>query len=228
MDRKRLQLNRNQKIVLLVTAVLLAVISVTAVLRMRVIHWKNQQSEMSFLVLINKDNPVPTDIDIEFTMIDDENMVDARCAFELEQMLSECRQRGFDLSITHSFLTEGGVEELIAAETERARAMDGLAVSAEEYVSSRIAHAGCNEHQTGFAVDIEDNAAEDQEKSAAHDWLRENSWRYGFILRYDRGREAVTGYGFNPTHYRYVGVAAAEQIHELDMTLEEYINMFYK
>jgi len=228
MERKKLQLNKNQKIVLLVTAVLMTVISVTALVRMRVIHWQKQQPEMGFLVLINKDNPIPTDIDIEFTMIDDEQMVDARCADELEQMLGECRANGFNIKITHSFLTEGGVEEMIAEEIERVRAMENAPLSAEEYVAIRIAPAGYNEHQTGFAVDIVDEDTDDQENSAAHDWLRENSWKYGFILRYDKGQKTVTGYGYNPTHYRYVGASAAEQIHELNMTLEEYIKMFYE
>ncbi len=58
-------------------------------------------------------------------------------------------------------------------------------------------------------------------------WLMDNSWRYGFILRFPENKTAVTGMDFRPWHYRYIGREAAAQIHELDLSLEEYIQMFY-
>ena len=57
--------------------------------------------------------------------------------------------------------------------------------------------------------------------------MRENAWRYGFILRYPEGSESVTGRSADSSHYRYVGLTAAEQIQTLDICLEEYMGMFF-
>ena len=59
-------------------------------------------------------------------------------------------------------------------------------------------------------------------------WLMENSWRYGFILRYPNEKSDITGIIYEPWHYRYVGEEAAAEIYELGLTLEEYLDMFYE
>ena len=79
----------------------------------------------------------------------------------------------------------------------------------------------------GLAVDILDSASSDAASSAVASWLRENAWQYGFILRYPEGSEESTGMPSNPWHYRFVGEAAAAQIQQLGITLEDYVNMFY-
>ena len=68
---------------------------------------------------------------------------------------------------------------------------------------------------------------ESQADTPTQKWLLENSWRYGFILRYPADGESVTGVIYEPWHYRYVGPDAARQISQLGLTLEEYISMFY-
>ena len=57
--------------------------------------------------------------------------------------------------------------------------------------------------------------------------LRDNAWQYGFIQRYPEGKTAATGVAYTPFHYRYVGREAAQQLWELGLTLEEYIDLFY-
>ena len=57
-------------------------------------------------------------------------------------------------------------------------------------------------------------------------WMKENSYRYGFILRYPQGKEYITGYGYESWHYRYVGLEAANYIHQNDITFEEYYAYF--
>ena len=78
---------------------------------------------------------------------------------------------------------------------------------------------GTSEHQLGLAIDVQGTAAQE--------WMRENAWRYGFILRYPEGSESVTGRSADSSHYRYVGLTAAEQIQTLDICLEEYMGMFF-
>ena len=83
------------------------------------------------------------------------------------------------------------------------------------------ARAGYSEHQTGLVSDI--NQIEDAfENTDAFKWLSENSYKYGFILRFPKDKENLTGYKYEPWHYRYVGTEAAKIIHDEDLTLEEY------
>lgn len=77
--------------------------------------------------------------------------------------------------------------------------------------------AGTSEHQTGLALDIVAAGYqildEEQEDTAEQKWLMENSWKYGFILRYPSEKSDITGIGYEPWHYRYVGKAAAADIY---------------
>ncbi len=82
---------------------------------------------------------------------------------------------------------------------------------------------GCSEHETGLAFDV--TARYDHgtfEDTPQFTWLSAHCWEYGFILRYPKGKEAVTGIDYEPWHYRYVGEAAARIIREQGWTLEEY------
>lgn len=91
-------------------------------------------------------------------------------------------------------------------------------------VDTFSARPGHSEHQTGLALDI--NVASTKahfENTAAFAWLKEHCAEYGFILRYDKGKEAITGYRFEPWHYRYVGVETAKAVMEQGLSYEEYL-----
>lgn len=88
------------------------------------------------------------------------------------------------------------------------------------------AHPGHSEHQTGLAVDISTTSQQcylDECFIGTSDgqWLADNAYKFGFTLRYPKGKEAITGYNFEPWHYRYVGVALATALHQSGLTLEE-------
>ena len=61
------------------------------------------------------------------------------------------------------------------------------------------------------------------EKSNEFNWMKDNAHLYGFILRYPKGKEKITGFKYEPWHYRYVGVKHAKMIYEGNLTLEEYL-----
>ena len=90
-----------------------------------------------------------------------------------------------------------------------------------------VALPGASEHQTGLAVDFayyengvyNDDVKEDDKEAI---WLKNNCWKYGFILRYPKGKENITGYNFEPWHFRFVGLELAKKIYDEDLTLEEY------
>lgn len=86
------------------------------------------------------------------------------------------------------------------------------------------ARPGHSEHQTGLALDI--NVARTTahfENTPAFAWLQENCAQYGFLLRYPQDKRAITGYRFEPWHYRYVGVETAQACMEQGLTYDEYI-----
>lgn len=101
----------------------------------------------------------------------------------------------------------------------RYSARDGAA-AADRY----SAHAGYSEHQTGLALDVSvpGGTLNGFKKSKQFEWMRDNAHRFGFILRYGEGMEYITGYKFEPWHYRYVGAEAAAFIYENGLTFEEY------
>ena len=90
------------------------------------------------------------------------------------------------------------------------------------------AKAGRSEHQTGYALDVS-CASEGWDLQESFgltpegQWLADHCWKYGFIIRYKGETEAVTGYAYEPWHIRYVGEAAAKEIYEQNVTLEEYL-----
>ena len=87
------------------------------------------------------------------------------------------------------------------------------------------ARPGHSEHQLGYAVDI--NTVQEKFKNTKeYAFLKDNAYKYGFIERYKEGKEFITGYGYEPWHYRYVGIDAAKIIYENDLTLEEYLLLY--
>ena len=95
------------------------------------------------------------------------------------------------------------------------------------YAFRSVAKPGCSEHQTGLAIDIcvykDDKCYIEHELEDMDEikWLIENSYKYGFILRYPRYMEDKTGYNYEPWHFRYVG-ELAEYLHRNNMLLEDY------
>jgi len=99
-----------------------------------------------------------------------------------------------------------------------------LRYNSQATVDTFSARPGSSEHQTGLALDI--NTANVQahfEKTPAYAWLKEHCAEYGFMLRYPLGKEAITGYRFEPWHYRYVGTEIAKTCMEQEITYEEYL-----
>ena len=99
--------------------------------------------------------------------------------------------------------------------------------SGKEEADKYVAQAGASEHQTGLAMDILSTEYttldEGFENTKAYEWIVENCHKYGFIIRYPKGKEEITGYNFEPWHLRYVGVDVATEIMSKGITLEEYL-----
>ena len=95
-------------------------------------------------------------------------------------------------------------------------------------VDTYSARPGYSEHHTGLAIDI-DNGQLDYNKfylTKEFNWMNDNAYKYGFILRYPKDKEKITGYKYEPWHYRYVGKEVAEYIKKHNSTYEEYYYEF--
>lgn len=96
----------------------------------------------------------------------------------------------------------------------------------KKYADACSARPGHSEHQTGLSFDIMgSNQDYDKfEEAEEFKWMKNNAYKYGFILRYPKGKEYITGFKYEPWHYRYVGKTAAKKIFLEQITLEEYYN----
>jgi len=96
-----------------------------------------------------------------------------------------------------------------------------------EYANKTAAKAGHSEHQTGLAIDITKKKWGEyiDEEDKEFKWLEENAHKYGFILRYPKGKEKITGYTYEPWHFRYVTIEVSKELKEKNITYEEYIGM---
>ena len=94
-----------------------------------------------------------------------------------------------------------------------------------KYADSIAARTGYSEHQTGLALDIYSKECTSQAKfheSKSYEWLINNSYKFGFILRYPKDKQNITGYNYESWHYRYLGKDLAKKVYDSGLTFDEY------
>lgn len=96
----------------------------------------------------------------------------------------------------------------------------------QKYVDNYVALPGYSEHQTGLALDVASKNTKIFAESEEYNWMIENSYKYGFIMRYPKNKQNITGYKYESCHYRYVGEKIAKYIHENNLTYDEYYIRF--
>lgn len=179
------------------------------------------------LVLVNAWTPLPAGHSIALTQLKNGQSVDERCYPALQKMMDDCRAEGLEPLICSSYRSAEKQERLFQKQMEPYLAQGYSEADARAAAGNAVAIPGTSEHQLGLALDIVDTnhqlLDESQEQTAVQQWLIQNSWKYGFILRYPTDKSAVTGIMYEPWHYRYVGPTAAREIHEQGVCLEEYL-----
>lgn len=171
-----------------------------------VIVQKSQMTYINGILLVNKTHPVPS------SYAPGENK-EARQA--LTALQNDAKNHGYYLPLLSGYRSYSYQKTLYQNYVNR----DG-----EEKANTYSAKPGQSEHQTGLAFDIgELNSSFG--RTPAGIWLRENAHRYGFIIRYPEGKEAITGYAYEPWHVRYINVQVATEIYQRNITLEEYLQV---
>lgn len=144
-------------------------------------------------------------------------------------MMDDARLQGLSPTICSSFRTMDKQKTLYNNKVQTYLSQGYSKEQAEIEAAKWIAFPGTSEHQTGLAVDIVSHNYQsldrEQENTPEQKWLMENSYKYGFVLRYPEDKSDITGINYEPWHYRYVGVDAAKKIYEGGICLEEYLEL---
>ncbi len=184
------------------------------------------------MFLVNKNNPLPSDYDsrIETRVVFEswrEYLLDVRAADYLEDMIAAAKEDGIDLLVVSAYRTieyqQQNFDKSVQDRIDRGMTQE------EAYADTlaEVALPGESEHNAGLALDImveeyqnmDDDGFEDTEAFA---WLDKHAAEYGFILRYPKGKQDVTGIIYEPWHYRFVGLYYANEIKKSGLCLEEY------
>lgn len=178
-------------------------------------------SEEWNLIIVNRWNELPEDYSVELTELSNGQKVDSRIYPYLQEMFDAARAEGIYPVVREGYRTAEEQQEILDDKIQTYINQGYSQSRAERTAKEWVALPGTSEHQLGIAVDI--NA--DKSKCSNEDvyaWLAENAYKYGFILRYPPGKQEITGTSYEPWHYRYVGVEAAQEIYEQGICLEEY------
>ena len=145
-------------------------------------------------------------------------MVRADILSDLLKMFEDAQRNGYYIIVDSGYRSYNYQQKILDKKIKEV---------GEEEAYKIVAIPGSSEHQTGLCIDIaylynniySDNVTENDEEVK---WLIKNCYKYGFILRYPKGKEEITGYIYEPWHYRYVGKKLAKKLYKNNKTLEEY------
>lgn len=185
------------------------------------------QTDDDYFFIVNKEIRLPDDYSIETDFVQGSYQLEAVAAMRCREMIEAAKKDGINLKVLSAYRTVEYQENLFSRNVRQR--MDDYGMSYDEAVydvSINIAPPGGSEHNAGLAVDIIEtdhwDTYEEFEDTEEFAWLQEHCAEYGFILRYLKGREDVTGYIYEPWHYRYVGINHAKDVMESGLCLEEY------
>ena len=179
------------------------------------------------LTLVNFENTIPKDWKVDLVRLNNGQSVDRRIYDDLIAMLQAAKSEGLNPLICSSYRTNEKQEQLYQNKVSEYLSQGYSKVEASDKAAFWVARPGTSEHQLGLAVDIVSTKNQrldrSQENTVEQQWLIQHSWKYGFVLRYPTNKNSITGVGYEPWHYRYVGKEHAKKINELGVCLEEYV-----
>lgn len=178
-----------------------------------------------YTILVNKTNVLRSNytpknlvkLNIEF-LSDTSN--EARCmekkaADSLEDLVATAKKENIILIGSSAYRSYKSQLRILKEETDK---------KGVDYADKYVAKPGQSEHQSGLAVDVTNRVRCFDKTSKEAQWLANNAYKFGFILRYPDGKEDITGYNYEPWHIRYVGKDIAKEIYMKNITLEEYLS----
>ena len=181
------------------------------------------------LLLVNPWNKLPENYaaTLKLKRLANGLQVDERIYDDLNAMLTDCWGAGLHPVVCSAYRPHATQIRLHNNKIARLRYAGYSYEAAVKEAGRWVAVPGTSEHETGMALDIVSYSYqlldEAQENTAEQKWFMEHCWEYGFILRYPKDKTEITGIGYEPWHYRYVGRETAAKMKESGLCLEEYI-----
>ncbi len=189
----------------------------------RKIYKKNKK----LLVLVNRQKALSENYEPALQAISNGRLMASSLLYsDLREMLSGAAGFGYQYWLASAWRSRERQQKLVDEDIQMLINKGMSYAEAEKEVYKETQPAGHSEHETGLALDIlcshnpEMTLAQEQEPE--NQWLRENSWKYGFILRYPKDKEEITEISYEPWHFRYVGKEAAEFMYRHNLCLEEF------
>ena len=182
----------------------------------------NIVKDYSVDMIVNKYNEidssfVPKDL-VELTKCSDKGQFltnDAKKAYD--ELCDASIKAGINLGVTSSYRSYDDQKKIYNSY---------LKSNGQDYVNKYVATPGYSEHQTGLALDVKSTVSSPFKSTKEYKWMLENSYKYGFILRYTLDNESITGYNAEAWHFRYVGIDIAKYIYDNGISFEEYYAIF--
>lgn len=176
------------------------------------------------LVLVNKYNRLPSNfrpqnlvqMNRNYTSGGKEYLMEKTAYDSFVRMVDAARKEGVSMRAVSTYRTEDYQKRLYDKKVR---------TTGQRNADNYSARPGFSEHQTGLAVDINSTSAS-FENSKAFRWLQQHAHEYGFILRYPKGKTWITGYAYEPWHYRYVGVQVATSMKREGLNYEQYCALY--
>lgn len=184
----------------------------------------------SITVFVNKEYALPADYipndlvvpDILFNInrYDEKKLLRQEAATAIEQLFESAEAEGLALYGISGYRSYKRQEEIYNT---------NIRTKGEEYTNRYSARPGHSEHQTGLVMDVSTASIGNRLEPVFAGtpegiWLAENAHKFGFIIRYPKDKESITGYSYEPWHIRYVGTDLAQKIYDQNITLEDYYN----
>ncbi|MBD8068031.1 D-alanyl-D-alanine carboxypeptidase family protein [Bacillus sp. PS06] len=190
----------------------------------------------NILSLVNKEHTLPSvyspadltipEVEFSFGKQDvPKSYLREEAALALEKMFASANNEGIKLFAVSGYRSYETQEALYNAQIKK--------TGDTEVANQTVAVPGESEHQTGLAMDVSSKSVnlqliEEFGETKEGKWVEQNAHKFGFILRFPKGKEDITGYQYEPWHFRYVGEEIASQIYNNNLTLEEFFGKVKK
>lgn len=176
------------------------------------------------LTVVNSSFCVPENWQTDLIELSCGEKVDRLIYPDLQAMFDTALSEGVDLVVRSGYRSYEQQKAIMINKISQLRLEGFDKEDAKENALKWVAMPGTSEHELGLAVDI--NAENGTNGKDAYKWLSENSYKFGFIVRYPASKSEITGISYEPWHFRYVGKKHAMEIYKSGLCLEEYIRFF--
>lgn len=182
------------------------------------------------LILVDEEHPISDDYSVDLSTLRSGAKVNSQCMDNLQEMFDDCRAAGLNPLVISAYLSADDQQRAFDTRVSELMSTGFTKELAEKEATKSVQMPGYSEYQTGLALDIVSESIKSRDNDDLYDceelkWMRENSWKYGFVERYTEEQAKRMGKAYQSWHYRFVGKTAAQDMYEMDLCLEELLTL---